>query len=63
MKEEDLSDDLLLHWWSTHTRKGTFRKNLNLSLMEAPRAWAYKRVWNGDTQECSEEVDQYENEL
>jgi len=21
-KEEDLSDDLLLHWWSTHTHAG-----------------------------------------
>jgi len=58
-----VSDDLLHHWWSTHTRKGTLRKNLNIALIDAPGAWAYKNVWNTDTQEHSEKVHQYGNEL
>jgi len=40
-KEEDLSDDLLLHWWSTHTRRGTLRKNLSISLIDTLGPWAY----------------------
>jgi len=62
-KEDDLSDDLLLHWWSTHTRRGTLRKNLSISLLHAPGPWAYKRGWNTNSTDSSEEIDQYGNEL
>jgi len=63
IKEQDVSDDLLLHWWSTHTRKGALRKNLCISLVEAPGPWAYKRGWISDSTESSEKIDQYGNEL
>jgi len=62
-KEQDISDKLLLHWWSTHTRKGALRKNLDISLVGTSRPWAYKRGWNLESTESCEEVDQYRNEL
>jgi len=62
-KEEDLSDDLLLHWWSTHMCRSTMRNNLSVSLIDAPAPWAYKRGWNANLPESREEIDQYGNEL
>jgi len=72
-KEDDLSDHLLLHWWSTHTKKGTLRKvnrEVQVSLINAPGSRAYRRTWpesskdNGrigseSSDEYTEEIDQY----
>jgi len=62
-KERDVSDDLLLHWWTTHTRRGTLRKNVSISCIDAPGPWAYKRGWSCDSTASSEAIDQYGNEL
>jgi len=48
-KKEDLSVDLLLHWWSTHTRRGTLKKNLSISFIDAPGPWAYKKGWSSNS--------------
>jgi len=61
--EENLSDDLLLHWWSTHTFRGTLRENLSISFIDAPGPWEYKRELNTNTTKSRKEVDQYGNEL
>jgi len=47
-KKDDLSDDLLLHWWSSHTRKGVLRKKnkkVQVSIINAPGSRAYRRTW------------------
>jgi len=46
-KKADLSDDLLLHWWSTHTRKETLRnrnKEVQVSFINASGSRAYRHT-------------------
>jgi len=62
-KESDLSDALFLHWWTSHTRAGTKRKGMNISLISAPGAWAYRRNWTEGTLESTEDIDQFGNAL
>jgi len=62
-KEADLSDALLLHWWTTHTRTATKRKGLKISLISAPCAWAYRRVWEEGSYELSKYIDYNRNAL
>jgi len=60
---KSLSDDLLLHWRNTHTRKGAVRKELNISHIGTLSLWAHRRGWSSDSTERNEEVDQYGNEI
>jgi len=53
----------LLHWWTSHTRAGTKRKGMHISLISAPGAWAYRPDWVEGTMESTEDIDQFGNAL
>jgi len=58
-EENDVSDALLAHWFTTHNQKGLKRKRLNLELLNMPSSWACRRWLEKATPERVERVDQF----
>jgi len=61
--EDEVSDALLAHWFTTHNQKGLKRKKLNVALINMSDSWACRRWWETETPARVERVDEFGNEI